>query len=117
MVSVWVSFLVSLLGFLIGFLVSFLFDFLLGFLCGFGKPNKPKHKRMNNKEKLKQAAAIQFSTNQPKIIYYGTETGLKQNRSIWKFSRHGDLQVRLSMNWKKQDKELLSFYKNLIKSN
>lgn len=68
----------------------------------------------NNKEKLKQAAEIQFSIDQPAIIYYGTEIGITQNKSIWEFQTYGDLQARQPMNWKKQDKELLTFYKKLI---
>jgi glycosidase len=69
----------------------------------------------NNKEKLKQAIKIQFSIDQPIIIYYGTEIGMTQNKSIWDFSTHGDIQARQPMNWKKQDNELLIFYKKLIK--
>lgn len=69
----------------------------------------------NNKEKLKQAAEIQFSIDQPVIIYYGTEIGVTQNKSIWEFSANGDLQARQPMNWEKQDIKLLMFYKNLIK--
>ena len=69
----------------------------------------------NNKEKLKQAAEIQFSIDQPPIIYYGTETGITQDKSIWNFKIHGDLQSRQPMNWEKPDSELLSFYKKLIK--
>jgi len=69
----------------------------------------------NNKEKLKQAVEIQFSINQPTIIYYGTEIGTTQNRSIWEFSTYGDIQARQPMSWDKQDIELLKFYKNLIK--
>jgi len=68
----------------------------------------------NNKEKLKKAAQIQFSLKQPPIIYYGTETGLSQKRSIWNFQNHGDIQARKPMNWNNQDKELLNFYKELI---
>jgi len=68
----------------------------------------------NDKEKLKQAAEIQFSINQPTIIYYGTEIGMTQEKSIWNFKSHGDLQARQPMNWKKQDAELLAFYKKLI---
>lgn len=68
----------------------------------------------NNKEKLKQAAEIQFSIDQPAIIYYGTEIGMTQEKSIWEFPAYGDLQARQLMNWKKQDKCLLSFYKKLI---
>jgi len=70
----------------------------------------------NSKEKLKQAAKFQFSINQPKIIYYGTETGLSQKISLWNFTSHGDLQARKPMNWKSIDKDLLKFYKHLIKS-
>ena len=69
----------------------------------------------NNKEKLKQAAKIQFSIGQPTIIYYGTEIGMTQNKSIWEYQTYGDLQTRQPMNWIKQDKELLSFYKKIIK--
>ena len=68
----------------------------------------------NNKEKLKQAATIQFSIDQPATIYYGTEIGMNQEKSMWEFPAHGDLQARQPMNWKQQDKELLSFYKKLI---
>jgi glycosidase len=53
--------------------------------------------------------------NQPPIIYYGTEIGLKQEKSIWDFSFHGDLQTRQKMEWKNQNKDLFSFYKTLIK--
>jgi cyclomaltodextrinase len=70
----------------------------------------------NNKEKLKSAAEIQFSIDQPVIIYYGTEIGMMQDESVWKFPTHGDLQVRQPMNWEEQDMKLLSFYKTLIKN-
>ena len=69
----------------------------------------------NNKEKLKQAATIQFAINQPVIIYYGTEAGITQKKSIWSFTAHGDLQARQPMNWKQQNNDLLDFYKELIK--
>ena len=68
----------------------------------------------NDKNKLRQAAEIQFSIDQPAIIYYGTETGMTQEKSIWSFSSHGDLQARMPMNWKAIDNDLLNFYKNLI---
>jgi len=70
----------------------------------------------NNKEKLKKAARIQFSINQPKIVYYGTETGMTQERDIKKIKENGDLQARKPMNWNKIDNNLLSFYKRLIKN-
>ena len=68
----------------------------------------------NDKEKLKQAAEIQFSVDQPAIIYYGTEIGMSQEKSMWEFHSHGDLQARRPMNWKRQDNDLVSFYKKLI---
>jgi len=68
----------------------------------------------NNKEKLKQAATIQFSIDQPATIYYGTEIGMNQEKSMWEFHAHGDLQARKPMKWKQQDEELLYFYKRLI---
>jgi glycosidase len=67
-----------------------------------------------DKNKIKQAAEIQFSIDQPKIIYYGTESGMIQEKSIWRFTSHGDLQARMPMNWQKIDKNLFNFYKNLI---
>jgi len=69
----------------------------------------------NNKEKLKQASEIQFSIDQPAIIYYGTESGMTQKKSIWEFSAYGDLQARQPMNWDEQDIELLNFYREIIR--
>ena len=71
----------------------------------------------NDKDKLRKAAEIQFSIDQPKIIYYGTESGMSQGKSIWSFKKHGDLQARMPMNWGDIDKELYNFYKNLISNN
>ncbi|MCK4995257.1 MAG: hypothetical protein KAR55_00070 [Thermoplasmatales archaeon] len=68
----------------------------------------------NDKEKLKRAAEIQFSMRQPPIIYYGTEVGITQNKSVWDSPSYGDLQARKPMTWKKYDKDLLRFYKKLI---
>jgi len=70
----------------------------------------------NDIKKLKQAAEIQFSIPQPRIIYYGTEIGMSQNKSIWSYSKHGDLQARCPMNWDKIDSDIQMFYKSLIKS-
>lgn len=68
----------------------------------------------NDKEKLKTAAAIQFSLPQPAIIYYGTETGLTQTKSLWSVPSNGDLQARQPMNWETPDKDLHDFYRKLI---
>ncbi|MDH7507370.1 MAG: alpha-amylase family glycosyl hydrolase, partial [Candidatus Thermoplasmatota archaeon] len=69
----------------------------------------------NDKEKLKKAVEIQFSIQQPAIIYYGTEIGMTQNESVWSISSHGDLQARKPMDWENIDYNLLNFYKKLIK--
>jgi len=69
----------------------------------------------NTKEKLKKAAKIQFSINQPSIIYYGTEIGMTQNKSIWDIPQHGDLQARKPMDWDNIDNDLLDFYKKISK--
>jgi len=69
----------------------------------------------NNKEKLKKAVEIQFAMPQPSIIYYGTEIGMTQNKSIWEITSYGDLQARQPMNWENPDYNLLNFYKKLIK--
>jgi len=68
----------------------------------------------NDKEKLKTAAAIQFSQPQPAIIYYGTETSMTQTTSQWTISTNGDLQARAPMNWDTPDQDLILFYKKLI---
>ena len=71
----------------------------------------------DKKELLKEAIRIQFSIDQPKIIYYGTEVGMSQRKSTHEFTKHGDLRAREPMKWEKQDKELLKFYKNIIRIN
>jgi glycosidase len=68
----------------------------------------------NNKNKLKKAVEYQFKTNQPTIIYYGTEIGLSQKSSIWNSNFHGDIQARMPMKWNNYDVTLLNFYKDLI---
>lgn len=70
----------------------------------------------NNKGLLKEAAEIQFSIDQPRIIYYGTEVGMSQQNSILDFPTHGDLQARKPMKWDNQDAELLEFYRGIIQT-
>lgn len=69
----------------------------------------------NDKNKLKEAIKYQFMTTQPIIIYYGTEVGLIQKKSIWDMKYHGDLQVRMPMIWKNHDEKLFVYYKKIIK--
>ena len=78
------------------------------------KKPKMSYEKPKFNPKLKAAAKIQFSQDQPSIIYYGTEIGISQNKSMWNIPAYGDLQARQPMNWKIQDKNLLKFYKELI---
>ena len=68
----------------------------------------------NNVEKLKAAATLQFSLDQPPIIYYGTEQGMTQTTSVWAKTPYGDLQARTPMFWGKHNKALFTFYQQLI---
>jgi cyclomaltodextrinase len=69
-----------------------------------------------DKRKLRLAALCQFTLQGAPIIYYGTETGLSQERDIHQkgFARHEE--CRLPMLWEpKQDADLLSYYDGLIR--
>ena len=72
-----------------------------------------------NYQKLAEAAAFQFTLPQPPIIYYGTEVGMSHEKPILENSPQpgGDLPTRRKMNWNPDDrqKELLEFYRQLIK--
>lgn len=67
-------------------------------------------------ERLQRAAQVQFFLPQPKIIYYGTEIGMTQEKDMRKMKKHGDLLVRKKMIWdnNKWDMELFEFYKQII---
>jgi cyclomaltodextrinase / maltogenic alpha-amylase / neopullulanase len=61
---------------------------------------------------LRAAAVCQFTLAGPPIVYYGTEVGLSQQRSI---KDAGDRHARLPMLWGgEQDRELLAFYRQLV---
>lgn len=63
-----------------------------------------------DKRRLKLAALCQFTLPQPPIIYYGTEIGLSQRRTVGALE-----ESRLPMPWgTRQDLELLDFYTKLI---
>lgn len=68
----------------------------------------------NNKTSLKKAASIQFSIDQPVIIYYGSEIGMSQQQSIWSLPAHGDSLARQPMTWHDIDRDLHQFYINSI---
>lgn len=61
--------------------------------------------------RLRAAALCQFTLAGPPIVYYGTEVGLSQTKSI---KDAGDRHARLPMLWgSDQDAELLAFYREL----
>jgi cyclomaltodextrinase len=68
-----------------------------------------------NKNALRRAAAVQMRLPGPPIIYYGTEVGLTQRHS--KEDGFGLEVSRAPMVWNdQQDRDLLVYYKELIKS-
>jgi glycosidase len=69
----------------------------------------------NDKNRLKKAAEIQFSLSQPPIIYYGTEIGMTQKKSVWATPAYGDIQARQPMRWSKKSGDIFSFYQELIR--
>lgn len=68
-----------------------------------------------DKEKLKEAARLQFAQRQPVVIYQGTEAGMTQEKDIASIASYGDLQARAMVSWDKMDQELLAFYKDIIR--
>lgn len=91
-------------------------DFLLPVFLDNHDINRFLFEVKNNKEQLMQAIRIQFSVNQPKIIYYGDEIGMTHEDSIDGVPVHDDLETRKRMIWdeNKQDRELHDFYKKVI---
>lgn len=69
-----------------------------------------------DKNKLKKATKIQFNQKQPAIIYYGTEVGLSQKKDFKEIDSYSDLLARKMMSWENQDKDLLNYFKKLIKT-
>jgi glycosidase len=67
----------------------------------------------NDREKLKAAARLQFSLSQPPVIYYGTEVGMTHDIPVGS-APYSDLQARQPMLWRRQDRDLLAFYRQLI---
>lgn len=67
----------------------------------------------NDKDALKQAAAVQMRLPGPPIIYYGTEVGMTQKHG--KADGFGLEESRLPMLWgDAQDGDLLTYYRQLI---
>jgi cyclomaltodextrinase / maltogenic alpha-amylase / neopullulanase len=69
----------------------------------------------NDIEKLMAAAEIQFQSDQPVIIYYGTETGMTHQNPVAVNRPGSDLEARHPMNWQTPNPVVFNFYKELIK--
>jgi len=68
----------------------------------------------NDINKLIKALNFLIKLPQPIILYYGTEIGLSQPRSMWQFSQHGDLMARKPMDWNNRNKVVFETIKKLI---
>lgn len=71
-----------------------------------------------DKQKLLTALSIMFSLPGAKVIYYGTEVGLSQDKNFTDLPSHGDMQARRPMPWREdeQDSELLAAVRSIIAS-
>lgn len=68
-----------------------------------------------DKKILKLASILQFSLSDIPIIYNGQEMGANQSRDILEGEKTLHEYARLPIPWEEQDKELIDFYKRLIK--
>jgi cyclomaltodextrinase len=66
----------------------------------------------NDERRLRLAALCQFTLEGPPAVYYGTEIGMSQARDVRETS---DREARLPMAWDDPNKELLDFYRGLIR--
>ncbi|MEJ7761159.1 MAG: alpha-amylase family glycosyl hydrolase [Thermomicrobiales bacterium] len=65
---------------------------------------------------LKMAALYQFTLPRPPIVYYGTETGLKQWHDVeYDDGSRKSEESRVPMDWDGIDTSLLAFYRDLIR--
>ncbi|HEY3369424.1 MAG TPA: alpha-amylase family glycosyl hydrolase [Prolixibacteraceae bacterium] len=65
------------------------------------------------KKKLQLAALMLYTLENPPIIYYGTESGLSQDRPMQQGDRYVFEEARLPMDWENQDSELINFFTKL----
>jgi len=68
----------------------------------------------NDLHKLLKGFKILINLKQPVIIYYGTETGLTQPKSLWQFSQYGDLMARKPMDWENLNQKNINLIKQII---
>lgn len=71
------------------------------------------HLAGNDKACLRLAAIIQYTLSGPPIVYYGTETGLSQERPMLQHGHNVFEECRLPMNWSTVDANLQDFYRHL----
>jgi len=70
----------------------------------------------NDVRKLKLAALCQFTLSGAPVIYYGTEVALSQHKDVMQNGRAIHEETRLPMLWgEEQNKELLEYYRELIR--
>jgi cyclomaltodextrinase / maltogenic alpha-amylase / neopullulanase len=69
----------------------------------------------HDRERLLRALSRLLALPQPVILYYGTETGLSQERTIAGAVPYADLQARRVMNWESPDEDVLGKVKELIR--
>lgn len=66
----------------------------------------------NDPNRLKLAALVLYTLSAPPILYYGTETGLSQEKFIGEGL--GFDEARLPMNWERQHLDLVAYFQKLI---
>ena len=67
----------------------------------------------DDKARLRVAALIHYTLAGPPIVYYGTETGLSQERPMEQDGRNIFEECRLPMNWETADASLQDYYRRL----
>ncbi len=77
--------------------------------------NRFLYECQNDKEKLRAAARLQFSLDEPPVIYYGTEAGMTHESPVRVDLPYSDLRSRQPMVWDRPDRELFAFYRELIR--
>jgi cyclomaltodextrinase len=69
----------------------------------------------HDRRKLVRALELLLGLPRPVILYYGTETGLSQEKPLSPDAPYADLQARRIMNWDTPDRFLLDKVKELIR--
>jgi glycosidase len=67
----------------------------------------------DDKARLRLAALVHYTLVGPPVVYYGTETGLSQERPMHQNGRNIFEECRLPMNWDTADAALQDYYRRL----